>query len=60
MRFAGTPVELADLAAGHVWLAEGPGTGAWASWRTGTGEHRIVGAVRPAARPSRRPSKTAT
>ena len=50
VRFAGTPGELADLATGHVWLAEGPGTGAWASWRTGTGEHRMLGVAPAGAR----------
>ena len=34
-----------------MWLADAPGTGAWASWRTGTGEHRMLGAEPVGGRP---------
>jgi ABC-2 type transport system ATP-binding protein len=51
VRFAGTPGALAELAAGQVWLTDHPGTDATTSWRTGTGEHRVVGAPSPGARP---------
>lgn len=41
--FEGTPRELAELARGHVWLADDRATGAHLSWRTGEGRHRHVG-----------------
>ena len=47
VRFAGTPAALAARADGHVWLADQPGHGARASWRTATGEHRVVGPPPP-------------
>jgi ABC-2 type transport system ATP-binding protein len=43
VRFDGTPRELADVAAGHVWLADSPAADAVVSWRTGDGRHRNVG-----------------
>ncbi|GII94564.1 hypothetical protein Ssi02_47950 [Sinosporangium siamense] len=45
--FTGTPRELAETAAGHVWLAEQPPPGSRASWRTAEGSYRVLGA-RPA------------
>jgi len=42
-RFEGTPVELGDLAAGRVWLADRPDASARLSWRMGTGRHRLLG-----------------
>lgn len=41
--FDGTPMSLARLAAGKVWLASAPDPGALMSWRTGDGRHRNVG-----------------
>ena len=43
MRFDGTPSELGDLAAGRVWVADGPDAAARLSWRMGTGRHRLLG-----------------
>jgi ABC-2 type transport system ATP-binding protein len=43
VRFTGTPASLAGLAAGRVWLAANPEPGAQLSWRTGTGQYRLVG-----------------
>jgi ABC-2 type transport system ATP-binding protein len=42
-RFVGAPRELADLAAGRVWLGRESAAGAQLSWRTGTGQHRMLG-----------------
>jgi ABC-2 type transport system ATP-binding protein len=39
--------ELVAMAAGRVWLADAPDPDARASWRTGTGKYRNVGAVAP-------------
>jgi ABC-2 type transport system ATP-binding protein len=41
--FDGTPGQLANVAAGRVWLAEHPDPTALVSWRTGEGRHRNVG-----------------
>jgi ABC-2 type transport system ATP-binding protein len=41
--FSGAPAQLAALAAGRVWLADGTDPGALASWRTGDGRHRLIG-----------------
>ncbi|MEU8181136.1 ABC transporter ATP-binding protein [Micromonospora sp. NPDC049044] len=49
VRFAGTPAELAGLAAGRVWTSAARQPGALASWRTGTGLHRHVGDPPPGA-----------
>ncbi len=43
VRFTGTPAELGHQAARRVWLANGPDASARVSWRTGTGQHRLVG-----------------
>ena len=43
VRFDGTPVDLATIANGHVWLADTPDPAAIVSWRTGDGRHRNVG-----------------
>jgi ABC-2 type transport system ATP-binding protein len=43
VRFDGTPVQLAAVADGRVWLADSPDPGAIVSWRTGDGRHRNVG-----------------
>jgi ABC-2 type transport system ATP-binding protein len=51
IRFCGTPGELTARADGHVWLADQPGQGARASWRTAAGEHRVVGPPPPGGRP---------
>jgi ABC-2 type transport system ATP-binding protein len=47
--FDGTPAGLAALAAGRVWLADGPDPHALTSWRTGDGRHRNVGSPPPGA-----------
>jgi ABC-2 type transport system ATP-binding protein len=44
-RFDGTPRELAELAAGRVWLADERAPGADLAWRTGEGRHRHIGAA---------------
>ena len=43
VRFDGTTEELADVAAGRVWSATEPDASARLSWRTGSGEHRLIG-----------------
>lgn len=43
IRFDGTARELADVAAGRVWSATDPDPTARLSWRTGSGEHRLIG-----------------
>ena len=43
LRFAGTPLELASLARGHVWHSPERAPDALAAWRTGTGQHRNIG-----------------
>jgi len=47
--FDGTPAGLADLAAGHVWVADRPDPSATVSWRTPDGGHRHVGSPPPDA-----------
>jgi ABC-2 type transport system ATP-binding protein len=49
VRFDGTPAGLAALAAGHVWLADQPPTGARSYWRTAGGRYRILGQPPPDA-----------
>jgi ABC-2 type transport system ATP-binding protein len=51
VRFVGTPGELAARAEGHVWLADQPSHTARASWRTSTGEHRVLGPPPRGGRP---------
>jgi ABC-2 type transport system ATP-binding protein len=48
VRFDGAVVDLVRTAEGRVWLCDEPGPDAVASWRTGTGRHRVVGGPRPA------------
>ena len=43
IRFDGTTGELADVAAGRVWSATESDPAARLSWRTGSGEHRLIG-----------------
>jgi ABC-2 type transport system ATP-binding protein len=43
VRFNGTAPELADQAAGHVWLSDVNDPSARLSWRAGDGRHRHVG-----------------
>jgi ABC-2 type transport system ATP-binding protein len=43
VRHDGTPATLVDLARGRVWLADEPHAGARLSWRTGSGQHRLIG-----------------
>ena len=43
--FDGTPDELAAVARGHVWTADGRDPDATVSWRSGDGAHRHVGAA---------------
>jgi ABC-2 type transport system ATP-binding protein len=47
VRFSGTPAELAALAAGRVWLADGRDTAAELSWRGGDGRWRHIGQAPP-------------
>jgi ABC-2 type transport system ATP-binding protein len=48
VRFAGTPAELADTAAGHVWTADQRDQQAFLSWRGGEGRWRHLGQRPPA------------
>jgi ABC-2 type transport system ATP-binding protein len=48
VRFAGTPVDLAGTAAGHVWTAETRNPGAHLSWRGGDNLWRHIGEQPPA------------
>jgi ABC-2 type transport system ATP-binding protein len=41
--FDGTPIALAAVADGSVWIADRPDPRALVSWRTGEGRHRHVG-----------------
>jgi ABC-2 type transport system ATP-binding protein len=41
--FNGTPTDLTAQARGQVWLSDQPDPAAKVSWRTATGEHRVVG-----------------
>lgn len=43
VRFDGTTAALAEQADGRVWAAPEPDPSARLSWRTGTGEHRLIG-----------------
>jgi len=45
--FDGSVRDLVGTARGRVWLADAPDPQARASWRTGTGRHRNVGALAP-------------
>jgi ABC-2 type transport system ATP-binding protein len=45
--FDGSVRDLVTTATGRVWLADAPDPQARASWRTGTGKHRNVGALAP-------------
>jgi ABC-2 type transport system ATP-binding protein len=47
VRFDGPVRELVGLAAGRVWLADGPDPRATATWRTGTGRYRNLGDAAP-------------
>jgi ABC-2 type transport system ATP-binding protein len=49
VRFDGPPAELADVARGRVWLSPQRGLSTVASWRTGDGEYRNLGAPPPGA-----------
>lgn len=48
VRFAGTPAELAELAAGRVWAADQPDERAWLSWRGPDNRWRHIGETPPA------------
>ena len=39
----GTPDSLVEQARGRVWLADQPDSSARLSWRTGSGQHRLIG-----------------
>jgi ABC-2 type transport system ATP-binding protein len=47
--FDGSPIELAEVARGRVWLAEERAVEAHLSWRTGDGRHRNIGDAPPNA-----------
>jgi ABC-2 type transport system ATP-binding protein len=47
--FDGTTADLAEIAAGRVWLDDRPDPRATVSWRTGDGRHRNVGTPPPGA-----------
>jgi ABC-2 type transport system ATP-binding protein len=56
VRFDGAVVDLVRTAEGRVWLCDEPGADAVASWRTGTGRHRVVGGPRPAGADATEPT----
>jgi ABC-2 type transport system ATP-binding protein len=43
VHFDGTTAQMADHAQGHVWSSTEPDPSARLSWRTGNGEHRLIG-----------------
>ncbi len=47
VRFDGSVLDLVSSAEGLVWHCEAPAATGVASWRTGTGRHRVVGGPRP-------------
>ena len=47
VRFDGAVVDLVATARDRVWLCDAPVETGLASWRTGTGRHRVVGGPRP-------------
>jgi ABC-2 type transport system ATP-binding protein len=47
IRFDGSVLDLVRSAEGQVWLCDGAATTGIASWRTGSGRHRVVGGPRP-------------
>jgi ABC-2 type transport system ATP-binding protein len=47
VRFDGAVTELVEAARGLVWLCDAPAATGVATWRTGTGRHRVVGGPRP-------------
>ncbi len=47
VRFDGGVVDLVRTARDRVWLCDDPVETGLASWRTGTGRHRVVGGPRP-------------
>jgi ABC-2 type transport system ATP-binding protein len=49
IHFDGTPAALAEQARGRVWSADRADPRAQLSWRTGTGEHRLIGEPPPGA-----------
>jgi len=56
VRFDGSVIDLVATAEGHVWLCDDPVDTGVASWRTGTGRHRVVGGRRPAGADSAEPT----
>lgn len=49
VRFAGTPADLAAIAAGRVWSSDAKAPNALAGWRTGMGTFRNIGQPPPGA-----------
>jgi len=47
VRFEGAVIDLVRSAEGQVWLCDETVTTGVATWRTGTGRHRVVGGPRP-------------
>jgi ABC-2 type transport system ATP-binding protein len=45
----GAPDELIDHARGHVWVAERADSTAQVSWRTSSGQYRLIGDPPPGA-----------
>lgn len=45
--FDGSVADLVASARDHVWLADSPDPGAWASWRTAAGQYRTVAEKQP-------------
>ncbi len=47
VRFDGSVTDLVATSSGQVWLCDEPMDTGVATWRTGTGRHRVVGGPRP-------------
>ena len=45
----GTPDDLVETARGRVWVSDKPDPAAQVSWRTGSGQHRLIGDPPPGA-----------
>jgi ABC-2 type transport system ATP-binding protein len=56
VRFDGPVVDLVTTARGQVWLCDDPVDSGVATWRTGTGRHRVVGGPRPPRSDSAEPT----
>ncbi|MGO4255500.1 ATP-binding cassette domain-containing protein [Marmoricola sp. RAF53] len=56
VRFDGSVLDLVRSAEGQVWLCDSASDTGVATWRTGTGHHRVVGGPRPAGSEAAEPT----